>query len=56
MKPNTHNPVDPRNRPDTPWRLALMALAKPAIRMHKYRNLHKTMFYESMCELDCKDC
>ena len=56
MKPNTHNPVDPRNRPGTPWRLALMALAKPAMRMHKYRNLHKSMFYERMCELDCNDC
>ena len=56
MKPNTHNPVDPRNRLGTPWRLALMALAKPAMRMHKYRNLHKTMFYERMCELDRKDC
>jgi hypothetical protein len=56
MKPNTHKHVDPRNHHGSRWRSALMALAMPATRMHKYRNLHKTMFYERMCELDCKDC
>jgi hypothetical protein len=56
MKSNTHKPVDLRNRPSTRWRLALLALAKPATRMHKYRNLHRTIFYDTMCELDGKDC
>ena len=56
MKSNTHKPVDLRNRPGTRWRSALLALAKPATRMHKYRNLHRTIFYDTMCELDCKDC
>ena len=56
MKSNTRNHVDLRNRPGKRWRSALLALAKPAARMHKYRNLHRTMFYDTMCELDCKDC
>ena len=37
------------------WRAALEALAMPATRVHNYRNLHRTMFYEAMCEVDC-DC
>jgi len=34
------------------WRDALAALAGPAIRMHKYRNLHKSMFYDAMGQMD----
>lgn len=57
MKTPTHNHVDLRHRLSNRWRLALMALAKPATRMHNYRNLHRTMFYDTMCEVDCtKDC
>lgn len=44
-----HNPPKPR------WRDALNALARPAARMHEYRNLHREMFYEAVCEFDCKD-
>ena len=44
-----HNPPKPR------WRDALKALARPAARVHAYRNLHRSMFYEAVCELDCKD-
>jgi hypothetical protein len=44
-----HNQEKPR------WRDALRALASPATRVHRYRNLHKSMFYEALCELDCKD-
>jgi hypothetical protein len=47
---------DLSNRPKPRWRDALLALASPAIRVHEYRNLHKAMFYDVMCELDCKDC
>ena len=56
MKSNNRNRVDLRNRPDSRWQLALKALVKPATRMHEYRNLHRTMFYNTMCEQDCKDC
>ena len=44
--PDLHNLPKPR------WRDALAALAGPAIRMHKYRNLHKSMFYDVMCQMD----
>ena len=44
-----HNPEKPR------WRDALLALAAPATRVHEYRNLHRSMFYEALCDLDCKD-
>ena len=35
------------------WRAALKTLAKPATRVHNYRNLHRNMFYDAVCELDC---
>jgi len=44
-----HNPPKPR------WRDALKALARPATRVHDYRNLHRAMFYDAVCEFDCKD-
>jgi len=44
--PDLHNLQKPR------WRDALAALAGPAVRMHKYRNLHKSMFYDVMCQMD----
>jgi hypothetical protein len=44
-----HNPPKPR------WRDALKALASPATRVHEYRNLHRSMFYEATRELDCQD-
>lgn len=44
-----HNLQKPR------WRDALSALASSAKRVHEYRNLHRSMFYEALCELDCKD-
>ena len=44
-----HNLQKPR------WRDALVALAAPAKRVHEYRNLHKSMFYEALCDIDCKD-
>jgi hypothetical protein len=37
------------------WRDALSALAAPAVRMHQYRNLHRLMFYDAICQIDdCK--
>ena len=47
--PDLHNLPKPR------WRDALKALAAPATRVHQYRNLHKAMFYEAVCQIDCKD-
>ena len=44
-----HNPPKPR------WRDALRALAMPATRIHEYQNLHREMFYEALCEFECKD-
>jgi len=44
-----HNLQKPR------WRDALAALASPARRLHAYRNLHQTMFYDALCDLDCPD-
>ena len=38
------------------WREALQALVTPAVRVHEYRNLHKSMFYQAMCDYERKDC
>jgi len=47
--------VDLHNQPKPRWRDALAALMGPAMRVHNYRNLHKGMFYEAVCDIDCKD-
>ena len=49
------NRADLRDRPGARWRAALKSLAKPAVRVHNYRNLHKAMFYEAVYHLDCGD-
>ena len=46
--------ADLHNLPKPRWRDALRALAGPAKRLHEYRNIHKSMFYDAMCEIDCK--
>ena len=46
---------DARNMPKPLWRSVLSALAGPAVRVHKYRNLRSAMFYDAMCEVDCRD-
>ena len=46
--PDLSNPPKPR------WRDALLRLAKPAARIHQYRNLRTAAFYEAMCKLDCE--
>lgn len=46
--------VDLHNLPKPRWRDALKALAAPATRVHEYRNLHRSMFYDAVCELDGK--
>ena len=55
MKQPQHNRVSLHGHTGFRWREALKALAKPATRVHNYRNLHRTMFYDAMCEIDC-DC
>lgn len=55
MKDQHADRADLRGRPGARWRAALKSLAKPAMRVHNYRNLHKAMFYEAVCQLDCKD-
>lgn len=47
--------ADLHNLPKPKWRDALVALALPAMRLHKYRNLHKSMFYEAVCDIDCPE-
>ena len=48
--------LDLHNQPKPKWRDALMALSAPAKRVHQYRNLHKSMFYQAICEFDHEDC
>jgi len=55
MKCLNQNSIEVRGDPRPQWRKAFKALALPAMRMHNYRNLHRTMFYDAVCELDCKD-
>ena len=41
------------NLPKPSWREALVALARPAVRLHRYRNLRSAMFYDAMDDHDC---
>ena len=43
---------DARNLPKPHWRKVLSALAGPAFRVHKYRNLRSAIFYDAMGEVD----
>ncbi len=47
---------DLHNLPKPGWRAAIRALIGPAARVHHYRNLHRQMFYDSVAELDCRQC
>ena len=47
--PDWSNPPKPR------WRDALTALASPATRVHLYRNLRSSAFYDAVGDVDCKD-
>jgi hypothetical protein len=55
MKCLNQHSIEVRDDPRLGWRKAFKALALPATRVHNYRNLHRTMFYDAMCDLDCKD-
>ncbi len=37
------------------WRVALGALGMAPTRIHRYRNLRTSMFYDAMRQVDCKD-
>jgi len=61
MKNRTHTdsltaPLFPckGNLPKPKWRDAIAALAKPALRIHKYRNLRSAIFYDAADEYDCR--
>ena len=43
---------DARNLPKPLWRSVLSALAGPAVRVHKYRNLRSAIFYDAMYDVD----
>ncbi len=55
MKESRQDRFDLHALPRRRWHAALKALALPAVRVHNYRNLHRAMFYEATCQLDCKD-
>lgn len=46
---------DAHNLPKPLWRSVLAALAGPAVRVHKYRNLRSAMFYDAIDDVDCRD-
>jgi len=54
----SHHPegrfADWSNPPKPRWRDAFAALLAPATRVHQYRNLRSSAFYEAMCEFDQK--
>ena len=41
------------NLPKPKWRDVIAALAKPAIRIHRYRNLRSAFYYDAIREHDC---
>jgi hypothetical protein len=45
--------ADLHNLPKPRWREALLSLASPALRLHRYRNLHRAMIYAAMRDDDC---
>lgn len=47
--------ADWNNLPKPRWRDALKALALPATRVHRYRNLRTAIFYETVDDHDCND-
>ena len=47
--------VDWHNLPKPRWRDALKALASPAARVHRYRNLRSAIFYDAVDDVDCGD-
>ena len=47
--------VDWHNLPKPRWRDAIKALASPAKRIHRYRNLRSAIFYDAIDDVDCKD-
>ena len=55
MQPCNENArfADLHNLPKPRWRDALRSLASPALRLHRYRNLHRAMIYAVMRGDDC---
>ena len=41
------------NLPKVKWRDVLAQIAKPAVRIHEYRNLRSAIFYDAVREDDC---
>jgi len=40
------------NLPKPKWRQVLIALATPAVRIHKFRNLRTAIVYDTLCQYD----
>ncbi len=47
---------DMQKLPGTRWHEFLRILAKPAARVHNYRNLTMSLVDETISSLDCKPC
>ena len=47
--------ADWHNLPKPRWRDAIKALASPATRVHRYRNLRSAIFYDAIDDVDCRD-
>ncbi len=46
--------LDLHNLPKPRWRDAVKALASPATRVHRYRNLRSAIFYDAIDDVDCR--
>ena len=54
LAPNQPRFLDLHNLPKPRWRDALKALASPATRVHRYRNLRSAIFYDAIDDVDCR--
>ena len=41
------------NLPKVKWREVLAQIAKPAVRVHEYRNLRSAIFNDAVSDYDC---
>ena len=48
--------ADWHNLPKPRWRDAIKALASPATRVHRYRNLRSAIFYDAIDDVDREEC
>ena len=49
------DPGSPSRGQKIPWKAALDTIALPAMRLHRYRNVHNRLLQDAWCRLDCRD-